>query len=171
MELLEQPITHSSEDGAGVYRDFSQPNYNYIYACDAWPSMTNWDLVLKGRHTYSRLAPQSTRSLARQKIQEYLNCFNNDASAVEGNITAWVTYFDQKFGSEAHVATTDDDELLIYWRRKGDLFNILIDEDSEVEIMYIPDDRRKSQNRLLQSVKETTTETIKKVFNEMQRSN
>lgn len=174
MELVEPPVTQSSKDDTAVYRQVSRSSYRNDFSDEM-----HWKGYLHRLppcllHSLNPSLPRSyhpTSKPVEAQVQKYLSRFGSDASEVRKIIEMWIFNLSVNFSSKESIAITDDDELLIYWREKSDLFNVLIDEDLEVELIYIPSDRRKSQNKFIEDIKNTTTETIKKAFDEMRRNN
>lgn len=174
MELVEPSVTQSSKNDTDVYRHYSRNGCIYArsYETQRLEHLGKILLpLLRGSSMSTCWFIQPVSEPIKFKIQEYLNRFSSDVSEVKKNIDTWISHLNSEFDSEESIAITDDDELLIYWHKGSDLFNILIDEDFEIELIYIPSDRRKSQNKFLQGVMDTTTETIKKAFDGMQQNN
>lgn len=126
---------------------------------DAYESSSQWEWI-DDIHT--------ANNNVKNNIKIYLEklCINSGPIIeLANNIVNEIS----KSYSDVKINATED-ELLIYWKVKDDIYNVLIDEEGDIELLLIPKNRKLSVNQFISYSRDLNNNYIMSAFNEMRKS-
>lgn len=165
MEIIEENnLTRSISDTEEIFRNLMITGYSYksdvsvAFNPKYFQTFSSSPLILKSQPS----------NLEMNKVDKILKKIGSESSEIKRLVENIISQLCDNLNNEVSIKSTDEDEVLIYWIENQTYYNILVDEDGEIELLYIPKDRTKSRNKFLGRNDHLTYKQILSAFNGMQ---